>query len=254
MVEIPVVQVEKAKFEALKKDSEYLQLIREASELVEEAHQAYVYAKDKSLEKKKTHDTLTAELHRLIEDGPPKPDPQGKLPFAAEDEADALVPPVVDRSRGEVVGTSDLEVDDWDEPAEKEATVPAEIAALDLTQRQKQLLSDTGAKTLADLVDLGNANWKDYPKGFASVKGLGSAAIAKLVAQLPSTAPAVVAQPGELPPTTKKIKLMTFGGADENLQSGDVYEATVRDDGVAIISLPGKDPVEFQTYEYELVS
>ena len=251
MVEIPVVQVEKAKFEALKKDSEYLQLIREASELVEEARQAHLYAKDKSLERKKALDTLQAELHQLIEDGPPKPDPQGKLPFAADDEAPC--PVAVDRSRGEVVGTNDLEYEDAEESEAKQVAIPAEIAALDLSQRQKQLLASTGATTLADLVDLGNANWKDYPKGFASVKGLGSAAIAKLVAQLPSTAPAVVSQPGELPPTTKKIKLMTFGGADDNLQSGDVYEATVRGDGVAIISLPGKDPIEFQSYEYEQV-
>lgn len=262
-MEIAVVEVQKSKLDALEKDSEFLQLIREKSKLVEDAESDYLYAKNKSLEKKKTFDTMSAELHQLIEEGPPKPDPQGRLPFASDDASGG--PPVQakpSRSSGEVVGENDLELDDdggSEKPEAAQSTpeaveVPSQIEQLDLTARQKQMLAKTGAVTLADLVDLGNGNWSDYPKGFASIKGLGAAAVAKLAAQLPSTSPEHQPQPGELPPETKKIKLLTFAAGNDNLSAGDVYDATVKDDGVAIVSLPGQEPVEFQTYEYELVT
>jgi len=291
-MDIPTIEVPKAKLEALEKEHEFLQQIRALSHHVEQARTDYLYARDKSLEKKKAMDTLSADLNDLISGGPPKPDPQGRLPFASEDEPDEEDEPEDDEDeaeevkraiqrqdkrevrqgvRGEAVGTNDLEDEEGygeaidadfevvEDPPKVETKkdqalpLPTDIKALDLTERQKGLLANTGALTMADLVDLGNGNWKNYPKGFASIKGLGGAAIAKLVQQLPSTAAEHRAEPGEMPAETKKIKIMTFAGQSDSLQPGDTYEATVRDDNVAIVSLPGQEPVEFQEYEYELV-
>jgi hypothetical protein len=236
VVEASTVPVSEKRLEMLEQEHKYLHEIRAASAEATEAKIDYENAKAHSLELKKAYERKVAEMQEIINNGPPKPDPQGKLPFV-DDEA-----PIGQDVKTEAVA---------EEP--KDAPVPAEIVALDLTDKQKQALANAGAKSLADVADIGNGNWPQYPDGFNSIKGLGPKAIERLVSQLPSTAPKIEEKPGQAPSSTVKVELLTMSAASPNLEVGDQYEATLLDDGNVVIQLPGEDPVSFSSGEYRIV-
>jgi hypothetical protein len=186
---------------------------------------------------------MVQELQSLISEGPPKPDPQGKLPFVEEERQTA---PSVKTQVEQPKSTGS-------EPVEEVVAVPPEIAGLDLTDRQKQLLAKTGAKTLADLIGLGNGNWPQFPKGFNSLEGFGPKAVEKLVKQLPSTAPKVEEKPGQAPSRKVRIELLSMSAASANLEVGDEVDATQLDDNSVIVELPGQEPVQFSPGEFRVV-
>lgn len=234
METVNTIPVPEDKLLRLEKEHLFLEQIREKSRESTAALAAYDYAKGEALELKKKADRIAAELNQLIAEGPPKADPQAKLPFF--DDAPA---PVAEKPP--------------EAEPEKSIEVPAEIAGLDMTDRQKVLLAGTGAKSLADLADIGNGNWPQFPKGFASIDGFGPKAALKLAEQLPSTAPVVEQKPGHAPASTVRVELLTMSAASNNLQVGDQYDATKLDDDSIIIQLPGEEPVQFSAGEYRLV-
>lgn len=242
-----LVEVAEEKIVGLEKDHEHLELLREkvrriryAESQVEDAKKDLKDAKDK-LEK------LNDDLVSVIEDGPAKPDPQARLPFAKEEEPDSADE-----------GDDDFEDDDLEEPdgpvgeaSAAPSQIPEVIDQLDLTKRQKEKLATTGVKTKAELVDLVNGNLPDYPKGLKDLVGFGIAASKRLVEQLPSTA----TDSDESAPTeVKRIVLLTFGGdkGEGKFSPGNEYEARIKDDGSAVVQLPGDDPVSFGIDEYKL--
>lgn len=235
MTEAATVPVLQSKLEALEREHSYLQMIRAKSKEAEEAKREWTRLKDGALEAKKSFDGLVADLQSLIDDGPPKPDPQQRLPLGDDEPAES--PAVPAKPAAEAA------------PAE----IPDDIAKLDLTDKQKQALAETGAKTLADLADLGNGNWPKYPKGFASVGGFGPKAVEKLVNQLPSTAPEVQAGKNEVPPDKVRVRLLTMAAASANLEVGDEYDATMLQDGSVVIQLPGQDATQFSPGEFSIV-
>lgn len=237
METVNTIPVAEDKLLKLEKEHAFLEEIRAKNREATQALADYNYTKGEALELKKKYDRISAELNQLIAEGPPKVDPQGKLPFFedAEPESKPAATPQAES------------------PAEVSVAIPSEIAALDLTDRQKQNLAATGAKTLADLADIGNGNWPQYPKGFASIDGFGPKAALKLAEQLPSTAPAVEEKPGHAPSSKVRVELLTMSAASNNLQVGDQYDATKMDDDSIVIQLPGEDPVQFSPGEYRLV-
>lgn len=232
---VNTIPVPEEKLLRLEKEHVFLEQIREKSRESIAAMAAYDYAKGEALELKKKADRIAAELNQLIAEGPPKADPQAKLPFFDD------VPVVTDA------------VTESSPEPEKEVPIPAEIAGLDMTDKQKIALAKTGAKSLADLADIGNGNWPQFPKGFSSIEGFGPKAALKLAEQLPSTAPDVELKAGHAPSSTVRVELLTMSAASNNLQVGDQYDATRLDDDSIIIQLPGEEPVQFSAGEYRLV-
>lgn len=236
MVEASTVPVSEKRLEMLEQEHKYLGEIRAASSAATEAKIEYDNAKAHSLELKKAYERKVAEMQEIINNGPPKPDPQGKLPFV-DDES-----PVKQDVKSSVA---------IEEPGD--APIPEAIAGLDLTDKQKQALANSGAKSLADVADIGNGNWPQYPDGFNSIKGLGPKAIERLAGQLASTAPKIEEKPGHAPSKVVRVELLTMSSASPNLEVGDQYDASMLDDGNVVIQLPGEEPVSFSPGEYRVV-
>ncbi len=236
--EVETVPVTSERMNALESEHTFLEMIKAKNNEAVQAQLAWESAKERAAELKKEAEKKDEELRSLILNGPPKPDPQKKLPFV--DEAPSA------QAEKKPVPVAPVEAKPVEE--KKSVEIPEEIAKLDLTDLQKQRLAETGAKTLAELVDIGNGNWPDYAKGFASIDGFGPKAIAKLQAQLPSSAPPPKPDQGE---EKVRVSLLQF---NENpmLVPGKVFEATKLENGNVIIQLPGSDPVEFLPTEYEL--
>jgi hypothetical protein len=222
------VPVAVERLESLEREHQFLELIRDKNQEVAQAQAAWEEAREHAKTLKDAFAKCSEELSRLISAGPPKPDAQGLLPFA-EDAGPVVLP---------IAGDA----------AAQEIEIPADIEALDLTELQKRKLAGTGAKTVADLISLGNGNWPDYPDGFNSIEGFGPKAAARVAAQLPSSAAEPEPAKGE---KTVRVRLLGFGAA-AHLQPGNEYEALMLEDGSVIIQLPGHEPVQFSAHEYDL--
>ncbi len=105
---------------------------------------------------------------------------------------------------------------------------------------------------MADVIDLGNKNWPQFRLGFQSLEGFGPKAVNKLKAKLPSTAPAQ--QKGADEGKIERVRLLTFSAANEHLEPGSEYDATVLENGNAIVQLPNENPIIFLPHEFETVT
>lgn len=150
-------------------DREFREKTTELNEKVRLAELEYQRAKTVSLEKKKIHDALVAELSDFIANYG-KPDPQAKLPFedVDDDEEGELIPqaPIsVFEGATEVAPTVD------DSPG---------IATTDLDDKTKKILVDKGIKTVNDLIRLCECEIPEFPKGPEEIKGIGKKAQGKI--------------------------------------------------------------------------
>ncbi|MCR9294652.1 MAG: hypothetical protein NXI32_18195 [bacterium] len=220
MTEASVIEMEKGRVEAFEKEHEHLEAVKalEARLCMAEADEAE--AKARHQESKKKVERLKDELRAVVKEGPPKPDPQGELPFV-EDEIPYL---------------------DDDEEAVSDA-VSAVIDDLDLTQGQKEKLAAAGCSSLADVVNLAKGNNPDYPDGLKGINGFGASAIKKVFDALK------IAAEG-----TKEIILVTNGDGDSDLIVNGKYDAVIDDSGIATIQLPGKEPQQFNQAEYQMAN
>jgi hypothetical protein len=241
------------RLKSLEADHSFLEQIKQKGLQVKAAKDFWEGKKEESKDAKEKYEKLDNELQNMIVNGPPKPDPQRQLPFAEDVAADPPKPKKPVEAPAAAEAASPTAESTAPEGATVKIEIPPEIAALDLTELQKQRLAQTGAKTLADLVDLGNGNWPNYPNGFVDVDGFGPKAVKKLVDQLPSTAPSPPAEDSKQDGSdTVRVTLLGFT-SNPNLQPGKEFEALRMPNGNVIIQLPGQDPEEFQPHEYQLV-
>lgn len=231
MTEPQTIPVHEPRLRSLERDHTHLEQIQAAGREVAEKKKTWQDMKDELTKAKKDLDVAQTALLDLVEGGPPKEDPQRKLPFVEEPEPVASAP------------------ESAKEPEAAEILIPADIASLAISDGVKKALVNAGAKSVADVVDIGNKNWKQYPKGFTSIDGIGPKAVTKLAQILPSS---VTAPDTSKQVETKRIKLLSFSAACPNLEPGKEYEATILEDGAAVVQLPGTEPVQFYSHEFEL--
>lgn len=254
MEEPHIVEVPEGRLKDLEQDHNFIEMIREKTKRIRYAESEVMRAQKEHSEAKKKLANLNDDLVSVIEDGPPKPDPQAKLPFAQEESEDESEgtgtedEPQATDVEGES-GSKESEQDPATSEDDKEIT--AEIDSLDLAPRPKQVLANTGVKTIADVIDLVNGNRKGYPSGLKGLTPFGPKSIAKLVDQLPSTVPDEDKAKGA-PSEVKRICLLSFIGDSGDFSPGDEYDARILDNGDAVISLPEKEPITLNQAEYEL--
>ena len=236
MTEPQTIPVHEPRLRSLERDHTHLEQIQSAAEDVSAKKKVWQDIKDELTKAKKDLDVATTAMLDLIVGGPPKDDPQRKLPFLEESER---------KPSSEHEPIKDESTD-----ADAEVLVPVDVQALDISPGVKKALAKAGVKCLSDVIDLGNGNWPKFPKGFASVEGIGPKAISKLAQILPAS---VTAPPSEKKVETKRIKILTFSAGNGNLEPGSEYDATILEGGEAIVQLPGTEPVQFHSYEFEVV-
>lgn len=243
MVEPQTIPVLEARLRQLESDHDFLEAIKEKTvevndleEDVEAKNEAYKAAKKKLEEAEK-------ELRDLIQDGPPKEDPQKRIPFTDYEQPKPAAPAQPVAETQPAVEQPPVS----EPPAEEEVAIAPEIAGMDISDLQKKRLAKAGCVTLADVVDLANGNWPQYPNGLESLQGFGPKQVAKIKALLPSTAPAVESTEAK----TVKVRILNFSAGNDNIVPMDLYDATELENGNVIVQLPGQNPVEFLPHEFE---
>lgn len=197
-VKSPTVSIE------VQRELDHLHQIQKMNVTVQRYAEQYEADKAEAAISKKALDNAAASLSELIKNGPPKPDPQKKLPFDSPDD-------------GEVVDAEFVVVD-----ADAWKKIPIGDA-LKLSEKERDKLAEYDIKTVGDFEHVRGRGDRQLPNGLSSMKGVGEAKITKWEAEMIEWQTAYFkANPQPEPGDKKKRTPPPDNSATSDVKTGDV--------------------------------